>query len=429
MPTIRLVPRTYYLSNTTYLSVSNEQNMYNNTDSTTYATVEHTRASNTSYYIYLRDFNFDDIPSNATINSFSIKLKARESGISTSTSYAPKLYNDTTEITSTFNAITTTATVLTASGYTVDFNTIKNYGSNFGIRISCGRANRNTTGYVYIYGAEIEVNCTVPETYTITSTLNGDGTLEPLGAYNAYEGDIYNLIITPSNNTSVVTATQDGTDITSRIVVHQSGEYSQNTNLGTYTLISGGFNGSGGTYFAGIVGNGENASTTTTNYYSSGSSTIAVFKYDMSIQDIPSNATITNAYCKVNGHAESTSNDNEYMCVQLYSNNTALTSELNFKTIGTSNSTQTLTFTTTPTPEQLSSLYLRCRLGYYGGAINGATLYVEYEIPTTCYTYTYTVTGDSTINVVIRNNGILYLKITVHGVLWKRYIERKQRLG
>ena len=150
MPTIRLVPRTYYLSNTTYLSVSNEQNMYNNTDSTTYATVEHTRTSNTSYDIYLRDFNFDDIPSNATINSFSIKLKARESGISTSTSYAPKLYNDTTEITSTFNAITTTATVLTASGYTVDFNTIKNYGSNFGIRITLRRASRNRSERAHV---------------------------------------------------------------------------------------------------------------------------------------------------------------------------------------------------------------------------------------------------------------------------------------
>lgn len=409
MPTIRLVPRTYYLSSTN-LSVSNEQNMYNNTDNTTYTTVENTRKGTTTYYIYLRDFNFNDIPSNATVNSFSIKLKARESGINTSTSYAPKLCNNTNEITSTFDAVETTATVLTARNHTDDFDAIKNYGSNFGIRINCRRASRNTAGSVYIYGAEIEVNYTVPASYTITSTLNGDGTLEPLGAYSAYEGDIYNLIITPSNNTSVVTATQDGTDITSRIVVHQSGEYSQNTNLGTYTLISGGFNGSGGTYFAGIVGNGENASTTTSNYYSSGSGAIAVFKYDISIQDIPRNAIITNAYCRVNGHAESTSSNSEYMCVQLYSNDTALTSELNFKTIGTSNSTQTLTFTTTPTAEQLSSLYLRCRLGYYGGAINGATLYVEYEIPTTCYTYTYTVTGDSTINVVIRNNGILYLK-------------------
>ena len=410
MPTIRLVPRTYYLSNTTYLSVSNEQNMYNNTDNTTYATVTNTQNGTTSYYIYLRDFNFSDIPSNATINSFSIKLKARESGINTNANYAPKLCNNTSQITSTFNAIGTTATVITASGYSVDFNTIKNYGSNFGIRINCRRANRNTTGYMYIYGAEIEVNYTAPETHTITSTLNGDGTLEPLGAYSVYEGEIYNLTIIPSSNTSTVTATQDGIDITSRIVVHQSSQYTKNTNLGTYTLISGGFNGSGETYFTDIVGNGENASTTTSNYYSSGSGTIAVFKYDMSIQDIPRNAIITNAYCKVNGHAESTSNSNEYMCVQLYSNDTALTSELNFKTIGTSNSTQTLTFTTTPTAEQLSSLYLRCRLGYYGGAINGATLYVEYEIPTTYYTYTYTVTGDSTINVVIRNNGILYLK-------------------
>lgn len=257
MPTIRLVPRTYYSSSTTYLSVSNEQNMYNNTDNTTYATVTNTQTGTTSYYIYLRDFNFDDIPSNATINSFSIKLKARESGINTNSNYAPKLCNNTSQITSTFSAIGTTATVLTASGYNVNFETIKNYGSNFGIRVNCRRANRNTTGYMYIYGAEIEVNYTVPVSYTITSTLNGDGTLEPLGAYSAYEGDIYNLTIIPSNNTSAVTATQDGVDITSRIVVHQSSQYTKNTNLGTYTLISGSFNGSGGTYFAGIVGNGE----------------------------------------------------------------------------------------------------------------------------------------------------------------------------
>ena len=74
MATIRLIPSAYSLSNTSYLSVSNASNMYDNTDSTTYATVTNSRTSTTSYYIYLKGFNFDDIPSNATVNSFTVKL-------------------------------------------------------------------------------------------------------------------------------------------------------------------------------------------------------------------------------------------------------------------------------------------------------------------------------------------------------------------
>ena len=94
--------------------------------------------------------------------------------------------------------------------------------------------------------------------------------------------------------------------------------------LGTYALKSGGFNGSGATYFEGLVGKGVDNTQTTTNYYSSGSGTQAVFTYDMSFDDIPSGATITKVYCEVNGHAESTSNSSEYMCVQLKSGNTEL---------------------------------------------------------------------------------------------------------
>ena len=36
-------------------------------------------------------------------------------------------------------------------------------GSDFGIRINCRRSSRNTTAYVYIYGAEIEVDYTMQE--------------------------------------------------------------------------------------------------------------------------------------------------------------------------------------------------------------------------------------------------------------------------
>lgn len=171
MNTIRLVPSTYSVSSS-YLSVSNASNMYTNTDSSTYATITNTRSGTTSYYIYIKGFNFEDIPNDATIVSFSIKLKARESGIYSNSSYAPKLCNNTSQLTSTCSAITTTVNTYTFSGYSIDVDDMKAYGDDFGIRINCRRNSRNTTGYMYIYGAEIEINYTTPSDKIYTK-ING----------------------------------------------------------------------------------------------------------------------------------------------------------------------------------------------------------------------------------------------------------------
>lgn len=160
--TTRLVPSTYEFSNISYLSITNESNMYTNTDSTTYATVTSSRASTSSYYVYLRGFNFNDIPSDAVVSSFTIKLKARETGVSTSSSYQPRICNGTTTLDGTFGTIGTTDAVLTCTGITNNFGTIKGYGSDFGIRINIRRASSKTQQYMYISGAEIEVTYTTP---------------------------------------------------------------------------------------------------------------------------------------------------------------------------------------------------------------------------------------------------------------------------
>ena len=404
MPTISLVPSTYYLSSSS-LSVSNANNMYTDTDSTTYGTVSTTSTS--SRYIYLRGFDFDSIPSGAVINSFTIKLKANESGMSTSSSYRPYLANGTTTITGTCSAINTTVTVLTFTGVTADWETISGYGDNFGIRIcvrrSGGGGGSSSTGYCYIYGAEIEVDYTLLNPRVITSTLTGNGTISPSGTYSTYDGEEYTITITPTDTSDNVTVTKDGVDITNDLVAHGTGG-TISTVLGTYTLTSGSFNGSGATYFQGIVGNGVDASQTSSNYYSSSSSTQAVFTYSLSFTNLPSNAVIERVYCEVNGHAESTSNSNEYMCVQLKSGSTDISEQVNFKSIGTSNTTITLEAETIPTVSQLASMVLECTLGYYGGAINGATCYVVYSVASDYpeyYTYTYTVDGDAAIVVVI----------------------------
>lgn len=406
MATARLIPSAYALSNTQYLSITDASNMYANCDSTTYATCTHNRSQNSTYYLYIYGFDFSSLPSNAVVSSFSVKLKAQESGLSTSSSYRCSLYNNTTSIANTTltSSLSTTATTYTFPTSTLDWDDVVGYGNNFRIRVPLRRASSGTSGYVRVYGAEIEVTYTVPVQRTITTTLSGNGTISPSGATTAYDGDDFTLTITPTDKTATVTATNGGTDVTSSLVGHYSGSGTASAVLGTYSLISGGFNGSGASYFQGIVGHGhDTASTTTSNYYSSGSGTNAVFQYAISLS-IPSGATLTRLYMMANGHAESTSSSSEYMCVQLKSGSTVLSEQYNFKEHGTSNGTVTVEADTLPTTAQLANLVVECTLGYYGGAINGVTVFAEYETPSAnydYYTYTFTVSGDSTIAVTI----------------------------
>ncbi len=416
MATIRLVPSVYAVSSTTYLSVSNATNMYHNTDNTTYATIENTYASTASRYLYLRGFNFNDIPDNAIINSFTVKIKGREEGLSTSASYAPRIANGTSAIantTASSNFGTSTQTIMVPTG-ALTWQQIISYGSNFTIMSYVRRSNKNTTGYLYCYGAEIDVDYTIPNPRTVTTTLSGNGTIDPSGTQTMYDGDEYNLIIEPTNASETVTATKNGSSIT--LTRHSGGETTESNVLGEYEFISGGFNGSGATYFSGIVGHGyDTSSTTTSNYYSTSSSARAVFQYNVAFEGIPEDATIKELYMMANGHAESTSNANEYMCVQLKSGDTELSEQYNFKEAGTtSNSTQTINATTLPTADQLANLVVECTLGYYGGAINGVTVFLTYEVSGVYYTYSTTISEDMTIAVTIGSGGDtkkIYLKV------------------
>ncbi len=261
MATIRLVPSTYYLSSTSYLSVSNASNMYANTDNTTYATVTNSRTSTTSYYIYLRGFNFSAIPEGAIVNSFTVKLKARESGVSTSTSYKPYLANGTTAINGSCDVITTTETVYTFTGVTADWDDIVGYGSNFGIRINCRRASRNTTGYMYIYGAEILVDYTVPVHYDVTINNSTSATVTASDT-NPLEGTDVEI---RSDTISGITIKDNGVDVTSQFTQRQSSaeSYSVN-NVGTYGFT---LNSSTGYYVSNNTGVDKSAAVCRVDFY------------------------------------------------------------------------------------------------------------------------------------------------------------------
>lgn len=255
MATIRLVPSSYSVSSTSYLSVSNESNMYNNTDNTTYATVTNSRTSTSSYYLYINGFNFSDIPAGATINSFSVKVKVRESGVSTSTSYCMYLCNGTTATSDYASTMPgTSVATITFDNVSSSWETLSGYGSSFGIRINCRRASRNTTGYMYVYGAEIEVDYTLPKTiYTVNSTIT-KGTLISPATIKVEEGESAVIKFNGNTNCKFKSMTVNGVDVTPTenleyTVATDGVTYS--TNYSTYSSysFSNCYDGNSSTYF------------------------------------------------------------------------------------------------------------------------------------------------------------------------------------
>lgn len=420
MATMRLVPSTYYLSSSSYLSVSNASNMYDDCDSTNYATITNSRTSTTSYYAYIRGFDFDSIPSGAIVNSFTIKIKCNYSG---GYSQAMYLYDGTSTSYGSSDSISSTVTTheFTCSHTWED---VVACGSDFGIRINCRRSSRNTTAYVYVYGAEIEVDYTMPVAATVTSTLSGNGTISPSGATSTYEGAEYELTITPTTKSDTVTATKNGVDITSQLVAHGAGSTITATpaDVTTSSVQSGS---SYAEYAVGHSAESPSSSGTSSNMYaSSGSTGYAEYTFDFS--SIPSGAVIEDIEVRCYGHRENSSIDSTHVSqCAIYNGSTAISDAEDFPS--TSNSIITLTPNTMPS--SMDDVTVRHFVGYYGGLVLGISFDVTYSTGSGIdhYTYTFTVSGDATIAVTIGGSGggtKFYIKESTgweqYSKLWKK---------
>ena len=398
MPTARLTPSTYYLTSTSYLSVSNADHMYTDTDSTTYAEVYNSRTSTTSYYIYIRGFNFDAIPAAAIVSSFTVKLKGNYSGGYSQNMY---LYNGTSA--SVGSSASLSSTVATHDfTCSVPWADLVAMGDSFGIRINCRRSSRNTAAHFYIYGAEIEVNYTLPNPATVTSTLTGNGTISPAGAFSTYDGEEYTLTITPTDKSETVTATKDGTDITAQLVAHGAGSTITATPA-DYELDSIQSGSSYAAYCIGCSAEEPSSSGTSSNMYSGD---IGYADYSFDFSGIPSGATIEAIEVRCYGHRESASLDSSHVsAVEIMVNGTAISESVDFPS--QSNTLITVTPDSLPTRAQLDSATVRHTVGYYGGLVLGISFDVTYSVGTGIdhYTYTYTVSGDSVIAVTIGGSG------------------------
>ena len=414
MATIRLIPSTNAVSNTSYVSVSNASNMYANTDSTTSGTFTHNRAStNNTYYAYLRGFNFEDVPLNATVNSFTVKIKANATGhtTSTSSSYYMSLANGTTQIGST-NAsgrLSTTTTTFTFSNGSLTWSQVAEYGANFSIRIPLRRASTNTADVVYVYGAEIEVDYTIPVYHSVNITNNSSTTtVSPSTTQTALEGGSQEITIITSdlNNISVL---DNNVDVTSHLVL------SQQSNSSTFHLAS--LDEATGTIYSGssfdnAIGQPSTNPATDVSGYTRMSvpdnNSLVYMRYNFDCSSIPQNATISSVSCTATVRTGSSSGLSK---CQLYSGNTAKGSV--YSLTGTSQTTIQLDCGTWTRAELDNAKF------YFEGQnssstsirIWGVDLVVEYTISgANVYTYTISnITSDHTI--IIQDKSGVYLKV------------------
>lgn len=235
MPTVKLVPSTYYRSNSSYVTVSNPENMYDVCDSTDYASIRNSRNSTSNtYYCYLRGFNFDDIPAEAIVTDFNIRIRAYESYMSTSSSYRMSLYDGTSSISNTTvtSSLSTSATTFTFPiPSTLTWEVLVGYGSDFGIRIPLRRSSTSYNSYIYVYGAEIEVTYSLPVYHNVTVTNSTDISVT-VSDSNPLEGDDVEV---RAASVDGIVITDNGNDITSQFTQRsESAESWTVVNVGDY---------------------------------------------------------------------------------------------------------------------------------------------------------------------------------------------------
>ena len=213
MATMRLVPSAYSRSSSSYVTVTNESNMYTNTDnSSNYATLRgRNRNSSTAYYCFIHGFNFGSIPSNATVSSFTIKIKCyRSSNQRTGTNYYLRLASSPSNSsvissTTTSTNIETSVSTITIPTGNLTWATMSGYGSNFSIEVPLS-SNSSSYPYIYVYGAEIEVTYTAEDVHVTGVSLDKATDTVEMG-----ETTTLTATVAPSNATdkSITWSTSD----------------------------------------------------------------------------------------------------------------------------------------------------------------------------------------------------------------------------
>ena len=262
MSTATFVPSSLDTTNSvypgTYYSTNVLENAFTDANSSTRWAPYTTTGSRAETIIYL-NFDCSSIPAAATINSVTCSVNCGTQG----TSY----FGTRTVQMATGTTVKGSATTMSGSNSSPQTHSltvgtwtaseIRNAKLKF--YVVRGTSNTSTDATFSIYGATLTVDYTINlPTYTVTATSNVTGVTVSPSSQTVYEGESAEIII-DTDDISDYVLTDNNTDVTSSAVYHHDtgGSQTEDNVLGTYSLVSGGFNGSGASYFQGLVGKGH----------------------------------------------------------------------------------------------------------------------------------------------------------------------------
>ncbi len=372
-------------------------------------------SSRNSYANIYYAFDFSEIPDGANIISVACQVKGHAENTSQSTERARcQLYVGTSTAKGSYSDFTSTsAQTLTLTTGSWTYNEVQDMRLCF------------TVGYYggLVNGATVTITYEASDPRTITSTLSGNGTISPSGAVALYDGEDYELTITPTNISDTVTVTNNNVDVTSELVEHHSGGTSTSYSTASESNVTTGFARSGGAFYQssstssdswlryaiGHTAESPYSTSNTNNTYckdgTNDATTQGWMNYPFNFSSLPDDAEITAVEVKCYGAAESTSESARHADVSLWCGNEQKGTTQQFTS--TSNTTMTISDPGEWTREDLQDAWVRFGVGYYGGRILGITWKVTYTYGGTLhhYTYSYEVNGDATIAVTIGSSG------------------------
>ena len=310
---------------------------------------DYCNSRNSYAYIYYA-FDFSDIPNGANIISVTCQVKGHAEDTSQSTERARcQLYVGTSTAKGSYSDFTSTsAQTLTLTTGTWTYDEVQDMRLCF------------TLGYYggLINGATVTVTYEVVNPRTITSILSGNGIISPSGSGTYYDGNEYELTITPTNISDTVTVTNNNIDVTSELVEHYSGGTSTSTSQVAGNGITTGFARSGSAFYQssstqsdswlryaiGHTAESPYSTSNTSNTYvkdgTNDATTQGWMNYPFDFSGLPDDAEITAVEVKCYGAIEDASKSASHADISLWCGNEQKGTTQRFTS--TSNSTITI---------------------------------------------------------------------------------------
>lgn len=165
-----------YNSDHSYYALSNASNGYSGTETSSYASMNLTRGSGASSYMYW-EFDVPTIPANATINSIECNYRARTSNSSTSyiAQATIQMCSGTTTKGSSKSILTTSTAVGSFSSTEIGTWTAAEINAGVKLKTTATRGTSRTTSnyYIYFYGADITITYTEQSGNKVFIKVNG----------------------------------------------------------------------------------------------------------------------------------------------------------------------------------------------------------------------------------------------------------------